>query len=83
MVHVAKQLYLPQRPLGVDVVVERIANLLDRNLLPRLRVNSRADNAVGAAADGADGRGVLGGNLEEVAVHVVEHVAPPRASPSP
>ena len=43
MVHVAQQLDFPQRPLGVDVVVERIANLLDRNLLPYLRVDSRAE----------------------------------------
>lgn len=33
------------------------------------------DDAAGAAADGADGRNVLGGDLEEVAVHVVLHVA--------
>lgn len=43
MVHVAQQLDFPERPLGVDVVVERIANLLDRNLLPWLRVDSRAE----------------------------------------
>lgn len=33
------------------------------------------DDAAGAASDGADGRDVLGGDLEEVAVHVVLHVA--------
>jgi len=76
VVHVAEQLDFPQRPLGVDVVVEGIANLLDRNLLVCLRVHSRTDNAVGAAADGADGRRVLGGDLEEVPVHVVQHVPP-------
>jgi hypothetical protein len=42
MVHVPKQLYLPQRPLGVNVVVEGVANLLDRNLLPCLCVDSSA-----------------------------------------
>jgi len=35
------------------------------------------DNAVGTPADGADGLGVLGGDLEEVSVHVVQHVAAP------
>ena len=44
MVHVAKKLYFSQRPLGVDVVVEGIANLLDRNLLACLRVHSRTTN---------------------------------------
>jgi len=33
------------------------------------------DDAAGAAADGPDGRDVLGGDLEEVAVDVVLHVA--------
>ena len=44
VVHVAEQLDFPQRPLGVDVVVEGIANLLDRNLLACLRVHSRTTN---------------------------------------
>jgi hypothetical protein len=42
MVHVAKQLDLPQRPLGVDVVVKRVPDFLDRNLLASVGANSRA-----------------------------------------
>jgi hypothetical protein len=42
MVHVAKELDLPQRPLGVDVVVERVPDFLDRNLLSSVGANSRA-----------------------------------------
>ena len=44
MVHVAKKLYFSQRPLGIDVVVKRISNLLDRNLLSCIRTNRRATN---------------------------------------
>lgn len=33
------------------------------------------DDAAGAASDGPDGRDVLGGDLKEVAVDVVLHVA--------
>lgn len=43
----------------------------------RGRGGDAPDNAVGAATDGADGWGVLGGDLEEVSVHVVQHVAAP------
>ncbi|BAS96225.1 Os06g0154550, partial [Oryza sativa Japonica Group] len=42
VVHVAEQLDLPERALGVDLVVERVGDLLDRHLLPRLRVERRA-----------------------------------------
>jgi hypothetical protein len=44
VVHVAKQLDFSQCPLGIDMVVECIANLLDGNFLAVLRVNSRATN---------------------------------------
>lgn len=71
MVHVAEQLDLPERALGVDLVVERVGDLLDRHLLPRLRVERRADDAVGALADGEDGGLVLGGDLEHVPEDVV------------
>jgi hypothetical protein len=42
VVHVAQQLDLAERALGVDLVVEGVADLLDRHLLPRLRVERRA-----------------------------------------
>jgi GAF domain-containing protein len=42
VVHVAQQLDLAERTLGVDLVVEGVGDLLDRHLLPRLRVERRA-----------------------------------------
>jgi hypothetical protein len=42
MIHVAKQLDLPESPLGVDLVVERIRDLLYRHVLVRLRVQRGA-----------------------------------------
>jgi hypothetical protein len=42
MVHVAKELYLSQGPLGVDVVVKCVPNFLDRNFLSSIGTNSRA-----------------------------------------
>ena len=67
----AEQLDLPQRALGVDLVVEGVGDLLDGHLLPRLGVERGADDAVGALADGEDGGLVLGGDLEDVAEDVV------------
>lgn len=75
MIHVPKQLDFSESALGVDLVVKRVADLLDGDLLASLRVHSSTDDAAGAAADGADGRDVLGGDLQEVSVHVVLHVA--------
>ena len=42
MIHVAKQFDLPESPLGVDLVVERIRDLLYRHVLVRLRVQRGA-----------------------------------------
>jgi len=42
MIHVTKQLDFSEGPLGVNLVVKRIRNLLDSNMLIRLRVQSRA-----------------------------------------
>lgn len=67
----AEQLDLPERPLGVDLVVEGVGDLLDGHLLPGLRVERGADDAVGALADGEDGGLVLDGDLEDVAEDVV------------
>jgi len=75
MIHVPQQLNFSQSAFRIDLIVERVADLLDGNLLASLRIDSSTDDAAGAAADGADGRDVLGGDLEEVAVDVVLHVA--------
>lgn len=42
MIHVAKQFDLPESPLGVDLVVERIRDLLYSHVLVRLRVQRGA-----------------------------------------
>ena len=42
VVHVAEQLDLAERALGVDLVVEGVGDLLDGHLLPRLGVERRA-----------------------------------------
>lgn len=42
MIHMPQQLDLSQRPLRIDPVVECIRNLLHRNVLVRLRIQSRA-----------------------------------------
>lgn len=42
MVHVAKKLDLAESPLGVDLVVEGIRDLLNRDMLVRLRIQGRA-----------------------------------------
>ena len=44
MIHVAKKLDLAQSPLGIDFVIKRVPNLLDRNVLARLRIQSRTDS---------------------------------------
>jgi hypothetical protein len=41
MIHVPKQLDLSQGALGVDLVVERVADLLDCHLLTSLRIHNR------------------------------------------
>jgi len=41
MIHVTKQLDFSEGPLGVNLVVKRIRNLLDGNMLIRLRVQRR------------------------------------------
>ena len=42
MVHVPQQLDLTQRPLCVYPILKRVADLLNGNLLLRLRIDSRA-----------------------------------------
>lgn len=42
MIHVRKQLYLAQSPLRIDPVIERIRDSLNRHLLLRLCIGSRA-----------------------------------------
>lgn len=66
-----KQFDLPQSPLRIDLVVESIRNLLYGDVLGRLRIQSRANDAVCAFADGHDGGLVLGGDLEDVAEDVI------------
>jgi hypothetical protein len=39
MIHVPKQLYFSQSAFGVDLVVERITDLLDSHLLAGLRID--------------------------------------------
>ena len=58
VVHVAQQLDLPQRALGVDLVVEGVGDLLDGHLLPRLGVERRA-------AGRESGNESVGGNARE------------------
>lgn len=43
MIHVAQKLYLPQRPLRINLVVEGIRNLLDSHVLAGLRIQSRTE----------------------------------------
>ena len=48
---VAQYLDLPQQPLAVDRVLERLRDLLDRHLIPRVRVRAGAHQAVRALSD--------------------------------
>lgn len=41
MIHVAKKLNFSQSSLRIDSIIERIADLLDRNFFTRFRVHSR------------------------------------------
>jgi hypothetical protein len=43
MVHVPKQLYFSQSAFGIDLVVERVTNLLDGDLLPGLCIDSSTE----------------------------------------
>ena len=45
MLEVPEQLDLPERALGVHVVVEGVGDLLDGHHLPRLKVHHRAARA--------------------------------------
>jgi len=45
MFHVAEKLDFPERPLGVDPVVKRIPNLLNRNSFFGLRIRSAANKS--------------------------------------
>eukprot|EP00964_Phaeocystis_antarctica_P103073 scaffold68367_cov36-Phaeocystis_antarctica.AAC.1 len=47
----AQDLDLAQQPLAVDRVLERLRDLLDRHLLPRVRVRAGAHQAVSALSD--------------------------------
>ncbi len=42
MIHMTKQLDLTESPLRIDLVIERIRYLLNRHVLARLRIQSRA-----------------------------------------
>ena len=54
MLEVLEQLNLAQNALRVDDVVKRARNLLNRDLLPRLRVAARDDDAVRAVPNRLD-----------------------------
>lgn len=43
MIHVAKQLYFSQSAFGIDLVVKRITNLLDSDLLTSLCIYSSTE----------------------------------------
>jgi hypothetical protein len=49
VVHVSEQLDLPQRALGVDLVVEGVCDLLDGHLLPGVGVERGAAETTGEA----------------------------------
>jgi hypothetical protein len=46
VVHVAEQLDLAERALGIDLVVEGVGDLLDGHLLRRLGVERRAGQQI-------------------------------------
>ena len=48
MLKMAKQLNLAKRPLRVRQVCERIRDLLDSDIVPRLVISRRYDDAVGS-----------------------------------
>ena len=54
MLEVLEQLNLAQNALRVDDVVKRARNLLNRDLLPRLRVAAGDDDAVRAVPNRLD-----------------------------
>mmetsp|Transcript_10913 Transcript_10913/g.27526 ORF Transcript_10913/g.27526 Transcript_10913/m.27526 type:complete len:305 (+) Transcript_10913:506-1420(+) len=77
VLEVPQELNLAEHALGVDDVLEGVADLLDGEALARERVARRAHHAVRALPDGLDGL-VLGVHLEELPAHqeVVVPLAP-------